>query len=78
MTRRFFELTADRSPGDFDAPFSASETPDPSHAGAIRQFAGVQTDSQQVRSNQMTFMSLSKFEALHDLYFRLIGLNANV
>ena len=31
--------------------FTASETPDPSHGGAIRQFAGVETDSQQVRSS---------------------------
>ena len=31
--------------------FTASETPDPSHAGAIRQFAGVETDQQSVRSS---------------------------
>ena len=30
--------------------FPASETPDPSDAGAIRQFAGVETDQQSVRS----------------------------
>ena len=31
--------------------FAASETPDPSDAGAIRQFAGVETDQQSVRSS---------------------------
>lgn len=31
--------------------FPASETPDPSHAGAIKYFAGIETDNQQVRSN---------------------------
>ena len=31
--------------------FPASETPDPSDAGAIRQFAGVETDQQSVRSS---------------------------